>query len=85
MTHGDVKDLPRRAASDKILCVKAFNISKNPKCDEYQKGLVSIVFDKNSTRCKETVINSDVVSENQQSAEELHEPMIRKFEKQQLH
>ena len=86
MTHGDVKDLPRRAASDKILCVKAFNISKNPKCDEYQKGLVSIVFDKNSsTRCKETVINSDVVSGNQQSAEELHEPMIRKFEKQQLH
>ena len=66
--------------------VKAFNISKNPKCDEYQKRLVSIVFDKNSsTRRKETVINSDVVSENQQLAEELHEPMIRKFEKQQLY
>ena len=66
--------------------VKAFNISKNPKCDEYQNRLVSIVFDKNSsTRRKETVINSDVVSENQQLAEELHEPMIRKFEKQQLY
>ena len=66
--------------------VKAFNISKNPKCDEYQNRLVSIVFDKNSsTRRKETVINSDVVSENQQLAEELHEPVIRKFEKQQLY
>ena len=54
--------------------------------DEYQNRLVSIVFDKNSsTRRKETVINSDVVSENQQLAEELHEPMIRKFEKQQLY
>ena len=66
--------------------VKAFNISKNPKCDEYQNRLVSIVFDKNSsTRRKETVINSDVVSENQQLAEELHEPVIRKFEKQQFY
>ena len=59
---------------------------KIQKCDEYQKRLVSIVFDKNSsTRRKETVINSDVVSGNQQLAEELHEPMIRKFEKQQLY
>ena len=31
MAHGDIKDLTRRTASDKILLDKAFNIAKNPK------------------------------------------------------
>ena len=31
MTFGDLKDLTRRPASDKILCDEAFNIAKNPK------------------------------------------------------
>ena len=35
MAYGDFKDLPRRTASDKILPHQAFNISKNPKYDEY--------------------------------------------------
>ena len=33
MAYGDFKDLPRRAAFDKILQDKAFNIAKNPKYD----------------------------------------------------
>ena len=36
--YGDFKDLTKRAASDKILRDKAFNISKNPKHDGYQRG-----------------------------------------------
>ena len=36
MAYGDIKDLPRRAASDKLLRNKAFNITKNPKYDGYQ-------------------------------------------------
>ena len=44
MTYGDFKDLPRRAASDKVLSNKAFNIAINPKYDEYQHGLPSIVY-----------------------------------------
>ena len=28
MTHGDFKDLPRRTASDKVFCDKAFDIAK---------------------------------------------------------
>ena len=43
MAYEDVKDLARRAASDKILRDKAFNIAKNPKYDGYQRRLVSIV------------------------------------------
>ena len=31
MAYGDLKDLTRKTAYDKILCDKAFNISKNPK------------------------------------------------------
>ena len=51
MAYGDFKDLARRPASDKILRDKAFNIAKNPKYDEYQRGLASMVykfFDKKS-------------------------------------
>ena len=35
MTYGDFKDLTRKAASNKILPDKAFNIAKNRKCDGY--------------------------------------------------
>ena len=37
----DFKDLTWRAASDKVWHDKAFNIAKNPKFDEYQRGLAS--------------------------------------------
>ena len=44
MADGNFKGLSRRTASDKILRDKAFNISKNPKYDGYQRGLVSMVY-----------------------------------------
>ena len=34
----------KRTASDKVLRDKAFNIAKNPKYDEYQRGLASMVY-----------------------------------------
>ena len=54
MAYGNFKDLASRTASDKILRDKAFNIAKNPKCDGYQRGLASMVynfFDKKSSGC----------------------------------
>ena len=42
MAYRDFKDLPRRRASDKVFCDKAFNIAKNPKYDGYQGGLASM-------------------------------------------
>ena len=33
--YRNFKDLPRRAAFDKVLCDEAYNIAKNPKCDGY--------------------------------------------------
>ena len=44
MAYGDFKDLTRRKASEKILCDKVFNSAKNPKYDEYQKGIASMVY-----------------------------------------
>ena len=44
MAYGDFKDLARRTASDKVLRDKAFNITKNPKYDGYQRGLATMVY-----------------------------------------
>ena len=79
MAYGDFKDLARRTASDKILRDKAFNIAKNPKYDEYQRGLASMVyksFDKNS---KGRGIANDEIKQNLQLAKELHKPINRNF------
>ena len=43
MVNADFKDL-NRAAADKVLCDKAFNIAKNPKYGGYQRGLASMVY-----------------------------------------
>ena len=43
MAYGDFKDLPKRTTSNKVLRDRAFDTAKDPKCDRYQRGLVSIV------------------------------------------
>ena len=39
MAYQDCEDLTRRTVSNKIFRDKAFNITKNPKYAEYQRGL----------------------------------------------
>ena len=86
MAYGDFKDLARRAASDKSLRDKAFNIAKNSKYDGYQTGLASMVykvFDKNSAG---SGVNMHTNNERPLDlAEELHEPIIRKFKKRTVY
>ena len=80
MAYGDFKDIARRTASDKFLRDKAFNITRNPKYDGYQRGLASMVykfFDKNS---KESGVNI-LLDFNEQLAKKLNKPIIRKFKK----
>ena len=43
MAFGDFKDLVR-TASDNYLRGIAFNIAKNPKYDEYQRGFTAMVY-----------------------------------------
>ena len=69
MAYEDFKDLPRRTASDKVLCDKAFIIDKSVKSGDktVYGGAVKI----------------ENIS-NQKLAKELHKPINRKFEKWKL-
>ena len=82
MAYGKSKDLAKRTQSDKVLRNKAFKIASDPKYDDYQRGLASIVFkffDKKSS-------GSGIGNEpNYQLAKELHKPIIRKFKKRQVY
>ena len=80
MAYGDFKDLAKRTASDKVLRDKAFNIAKNPKYDGYQRGLASMVYKFFDKKNKGSGIKNET-SQNQQLAEELHKPIIRKLKK----
>ena len=83
MAYGDFKDLTRRTASDKILHDKAFNIAKNLKYDGCQRGLASIVhkfFDKKTSGRRVKTKNIS----NKELDEELHKPIIKKFEKRKV-
>ena len=76
MAYGYFKNLSRRTASDTILRDKAFNIAKNPKYDGYQCRLASMVynfFDKETS--SGFVKNKNML--NQESAKELHKPIIK--------
>ena len=44
MAYGGFKDLNRSTAANNVLDNKAFNTSKNPKYDGYQRGLTSVVY-----------------------------------------
>ena len=78
VAYGDFKDLTRRTASDKILRDKVFNIAKNPKYDGYQRGLASMVYKFFDKKSKGGGVNIPLEF-NEQLAEELHKPIIRKF------
>ena len=84
MAYGDFKDLTRRTASDKILRDKAFNIAKNPKYDGYQRGLASMVYKFFVKKTSGSGIKNENIS-NKRLAEELHKPVIRKFNKRKVH
>ena len=80
--YSDSKDLTKRTAAYKVLRNKAFNVAKDPKYDGYQRGLASMVykfFDKKLKGSGVSTLANKSVSQNQQLAEELHKPIIRKF------
>ena len=81
--YSDSKDLTKRIVSDKILKDRAFNIAKDTKYDGYQRGLTSMVykfFDKKSEGS-----GVKLILQTEQLANELHKPIIRKFEKRRVY
>ena len=80
MAYRKYKDLNKRTQLDKVFKNKAFEIASNLKYDRYQRGLASMVFkffDKKSG-------GSGIMS-NQQLANELHKPTIRKFKRRRVY
>ena len=66
--YSDSKDLTKRTVADKILKNRAFNIAKDPKYDEYQRGLASVVykfFDKKSAGSGAKHVNTKIAPQNQ--------------------
>ena len=80
--YSDSKNLTKRTIADKILRDKAFNIAKDTKYDGYQRGLASMVykcFDSKVEGSGAKHVNTKLTPQNQQLAEELHKPIIKKF------
>ena len=94
------KDLTKRTVADgcklcklcNVLRDKVCNIAKDPKNDEYQRGLAAMVytfFDKKSASLaykstevsRVTAVTNKSVSQKQQLAKELHKPIIKKIKK----
>ena len=80
-----LKILRRRKTADKVLRDKAFNIAKNLKYDGCQRGFASMVykfFEKKTEGSDVTLANKSAIKsipQNEQLAEELHKPIIRKI------
>ena len=81
--YSDSKDFTKRTVVDKILRNKAFDIAKDPKYDGYQRGLVSMVYKFFDSKVSGS--GAKLIPENEQLAEELHKPIIKKFEKRKVY
>ena len=82
--YSDSKDLTKRTVGDKILKNKAFDIAKDPKYDGYQRGLASMVYKFFHSKValpdkKSLGSGAKLIPQNEQLADELHKPIIRKF------
>ena len=62
MAYGDFKDLNRKAATDKLLRDKSFNIVKNTKYDGYQRGFASMVFIFSDKKFSDEAIKNEIIS-----------------------
>ena len=82
--YSDSKDLTKRTQSDKVLKNKTYEIASNPNHSVYERGLASMVYKFFDKKTKGTCIKNEI-NQNQQLANELHKPIIRKFKKRKLY
>ena len=85
--YADNKDLLNRTRADKILGDKAYAIASNLQYDGYQRGLASMVYKFFGSKVylpdRNTVGSG--INENIKLANELHKPIIRKFNKRKVY
>ena len=75
----DSKDLAKRTISDKIFKDRAYEIARNRSYDGYQRALASMAY---KFFDKKAVLG---ISVNEQLAEELHKPVIKKFKRRKAY
>ena len=80
--YADHKDLINRTKADKVLEDKAYNIASNPEYDGYQRGLASMVYKFFDKKFMGSGIKQD---SSLILADELHEPVIKKFNKRKVY
>ena len=68
----------------KYYTIKALNITKNQKYDGYQRGLASMIYNFFAKMSSATGVKIKTMP-NQELAEELNTPIIRKFEKRKVY
>ena len=81
--YSDSKDLTKRTVADKILKNKAFDIAKDPKYDGSKRRLAAMVY--KFFNSKVSGSGAKLIPENEQLANELHTPIVRKFEKRKVY
>ena len=81
--YSDSKDLTKRTIADKNFKNRAFDIAKDPKYDGYQRRLASMAY--KFFDLKVSGSDAKLIPENEQLANELHKPIIRKFEKRKVY
>ena len=87
--YANHKDLINRTKSYKVLRDKAYNIASNPQYDGYQRGLASIVykfFGKKLTGSGIATAGASALARSSGIlADELHKPIINKFNKRKVY
>ena len=85
--YADHKDLINRTKSDKVLRDKAYDIASNPEYDGYQRGLASMVYKFFDKKSMGSGMGKPSSLERSSSilADELHKPVIKKFNKRKVH
>ena len=88
-TYADHKDLINRTKSDNVLRDKACDIASNPEYDGYQRGLAGMVykfFDKKSMGSGIATTGPSALARSSSIlADELHKPIINKFNKRKVY
>ena len=92
--YADHKDLINRTEADQVLRDKTYDIASNLEYDGYQRGLASMVYNFFDKKSKGSGIKKDTKSTTEPSAlahsslilaDELHKPVIKKFNKRKVY
>ena len=81
MSYGKSKDLTKRTQSDKVLRNKAFKIASDPKYEDHQRGLASMVYKFFDEKASGSGVTIEL---NYQLANELDRQIIRKFKRRKF-